>query len=274
PSFINKFQAKGYDFQMAITTSDAYLSYHTGEMDRSKYKNVIMDKNTPDLINTFMSTVKVGTGGSGDERVFMSMKAFLDNPLNNGFLRPGSTLAVIMVSDEEDFSHDDYQNGTSSYFFTESYREPTLYQIPDVQTFLDLKTNSTPTAKNYSVNTISIMDTACKNQLASSTQKVNQRLVQLADATKGYKGSLCKDFAEVLAGISDKVLSGSSVFQLASEPIPESIRVSVNGVTVVEDATNGWSYDPVSNSISLNGTAIPAAGSDIRVGYDPKEVKI
>lgn len=275
-SFIQTFQTKNYDFQIGVTTTDAYFGYHYNSNNNSKLKNnstySILDKNTPNLTNNFIANITQGTSGSGDERAFMSMKNALQNPLNSALKRNGSFLAVIIVSDEEDFSHYDYQNGISSYYFTENYSDPNLYSVQSYVDFLSSYTNSTAQVKNFSVSTINIQDAACLALLGGG-RKISTRYGQLADATGGTKASLCGNFAASLQAISDTVLALSSVFQLDREPIESTISITVNGVAVAKSATNGWSYIASTNSIAFNGTAIPPADANIKVNFDPKTVK-
>jgi hypothetical protein len=98
--------------------------------------------------------------------------------------------------------------------------------------------------------------------------------MQLADLTGGSKGSLCGDFGNTLQTISDRVIELSSVFKLDREPYEESIVVKVDGRDVVKSATNGWTYDATNWSISFKGSAIPGAGADVKIYFDPKSVKL
>lgn len=43
----------------------------------------------------------------------------------------------------------------------------------------------------------------------------------------------------------------------------------MNGISISQDATSGWTYDSTANSIIFHGTAIPAQGAEINVQYDP-----
>lgn len=285
-SFIQKFQQKNYDFQIGVTTSDAYLAYHYNDNNRSKLKDGarlsssvttssgynIIDKFTANIESTFLINITQGTLGSGDERAFMSMQHALLNPLNSSFKRQGSYLAVIIVSDEEDFSHNDYQNGVSSYYFTENYNDPKMYSVQSYVNFLDSYTNSTATLRNYSVSSIYIPNSTCLSQLGTG-RKISQRYPQLSDLTGGVKASLCGNFADSLQLISDTVLDLASVFELDREPIPETIVVTVNGAFVPQGATNGWTYEAAANTISFHGTAVPPADANITINFDPKTVK-
>lgn len=280
-TFIQNFQTKNYDFQIGVTTSDAYLAYHYNDNNRSKLKDgvgtthsgfPIITKNTPNLESNFIINILQGTAGSGDERAFMSFQHTLQNPLNTGFKRNGSYLAVIIVSDEEDFSHYDYASGISSYTFTENYSNPSMYPVQNYVNFLDSYTNSTATQRNYSVSAIYVTDAACLASLGAG-RKISTRYPALVDATGGVKASICSDFGPSLQLISDTVLDLASVFQLDRTPIESSIVVTVNGVSVPKDATNGWTYQSADNTISFHGSAVPSADANIQITFDPVTVK-
>ncbi|MBC7742977.1 MAG: hypothetical protein H7061_12325 [Bdellovibrionaceae bacterium] len=278
PSFINYFKSKGYDFRIAITTTDAYYgdqfvnsgcSLCTVEQTRFRSgttpKIYVVDNNTPNLESVFGSNVQVGTTGSGDERAFSSLKAALSSSLNVNFHRSDAFLAVIIVSDEEDFSHDDMTAN-------ESYTQPTLHPVSSYKSFLESFTNASA-IKDFSVSTISITDEACRLSLGG-VSKVAIRYMQLADMTGGSKNSLCSPFTTVLNNISASIATQTQAnFILKSRPDPTSIRVIIDGVLIPESATNGWSYDSVANSIHINGSTFqPQAGASITINFDPAKI--
>lgn len=280
-SFIRSFQTKNYDFQIGVTTTDAYLAYHYNDNNRSKLRDgvgsthsgfPIVTKTTPNLENVFITNILQGIAGSGDERAFMSFQHTLQNPLNAGFKRNGSFLSIIIISDEEDFSHYDYANGISSYTFSENYNDPSMYPVQNYINFLDQYTNSKPSQRNYSVNAIYVMDNACLTQLGAG-RKISTRYPSLVDATGGVKASICSDFGASLQMISDTVLDLASVFQLDRTPVESSIVVTVNDTSIPKDATNGWTYQAADNTISFHGTAIPSADANIQITFDPVTVK-
>lgn len=59
------------------------------------------------LTDAFRQLATVGTDGCGLEAHLGAMRAALDNPANNGFLRDDAHLAIIFVQDEDDCSVDD-----------------------------------------------------------------------------------------------------------------------------------------------------------------------
>lgn len=288
PSFIDKFIAKGYDFRIAVTTTDAFYGdqfiangcslcnveqtrFRSGTspkvyvIDRADY-DLNQASEGARLKNNFTLNVKVGADGSGDERAFSSFKAALSSSLNVGFHRPDAFLAVVIVSDEEDFSQ-------SEYTMNESYSNPNLYTVASYKTYLDTFTGG-KASQDYSVSAISISDQACRDQLAGGAggaQKIATRYNQLVDLTGGTKNSICNPFDQTLDNISSQIMSEQKpVYKLSKKPIVASIRVVVDGVVVPQSSTDGWSYDAASNTITINGlTYKPGANSAISINFDP-----
>jgi hypothetical protein len=50
---------------------------------------------------------------------------------------------------------------------------------------------------------------------------------------------------------------------LTDIPVPETIEVQVDGITTVQ----GWSYNPVDNSVDFEQDFVPEGGSTIDVDY-------
>lgn len=294
PSFMTQFVAKNLDFQMAVATSDAYLAdpmfasfytnfpflYDSGQPQsyKAKFRDGVGSTHTGvftllpstlDLNNTFVTNALQGVDGYGDERPFQSMMAALDSSHNTGFVRNDGFLAVISLSDEDDFSW----NGTG--YLDGQYADNRLYTIDDMVDYLDTKTGSTATRKKYSFNSIAIQDAACLATLNNSFsgRRIGTRLNALADDTEGQKLSLCGDFATGLQDIAEQILTAATEYFLTREPIPSSITVVLDGANVPEASTSGgqggWTYHAPKNSISFSGNYLPANGSVISVSFDP-----
>lgn len=292
-SFIARFSQYNYDFHMAVTTTDAWEKQFITTSEKSKLRDgavlvagqssshsgvFVMDKNTSNLSSVFATNIRQGTLGNGDERAFESFKQTLLDPFNANLLfhRADAFLAVIIVSDEEDQSSSQisFYEGTHP---TTYLQNPNLYSVQSYVDFLDSYTATTGAARNYSVSNISVQDDACRLQLNSdgdSSRKVNVRYNQISDLTNGVKGSLCSNFGDTLQLISDSIIQLSSSFQLSREPIPETIVVSVDGVAVANDATNGWTYDSTSMIVTFHGSAVPGANSSVKINFDPKTIKL
>lgn len=285
-SFIGKFKQTNFDFRIAVTTTDAYrsLGKFTGDSSWSRFRDgtaatgysgvKIIDPNTPNIEAVFDKNIKQGISGSADERGFESMEAALKNLQNRAeFPRPGSYLAVIFLTDEEDFSWD----GTANIQLDAngnpmSNLDPRLHSIDRYLDVLDEVTGSTDTKKNYVVNTIAIFDDACRAQLATSFtgRRVADRYAALTDATGGVKASLCNSFDSILSSISDTILEFSSKFYLNRLPDIETLRVLVNEAEV---PAQGWVYNAVENSISFKTGFIPPQDARIVVRFTPTSLK-
>ncbi|MBX3022293.1 MAG: hypothetical protein KF799_11525 [Bdellovibrionales bacterium] len=299
--FIQEFAGKGYDFQMAVTNTHAYLSgplwtpffnsnprpaYFEGQSQEwiSRWRDgaptswgglgnsgvYLMNKNTPNLAQTFMVNATQGVGGQGDERSLDSMVAALTNQWNQGFKRNGSFLAVIILTDEDDFSN----NSTKHY---ESYDRP-LTPISDFVTFLDGFTGSSGNARKYNVSSISVPDQACLNSINNGAQKIGRRVREMSDATGGVKASICGDFSQELTLISQEIVKLSTQFYLGNaRPIPSTIKIVINGSNVPHVDANpandgGFYYNADANSVVFSGNWTPPQGAAINVTFDPVSV--
>lgn len=300
-SFIQKFQTLNYDFHMAVTSTDAYLdALDTGGAYKNTYcpalgkkcsilrdgpgKDAtaalhsgfpILDRTISNLTGTFNLNAKQGIQGYGDERAFQSLKVALQNTTNSAFLRPDAFLAVIIVSDEDDFSHSALTPALETLPSNGYLTDSRIHKVSDYVSFLDTLTKSTPGSRNYAVNTISILDEACKTELNTTFtgRKIGKRYMEIADLTGGVKTSLCDNFGTSLQLISDMVLTLSSSFKLDREPIPSTINVIVDGQSVSNDSVNGWTYDATALTVNFHGTSIPSADSQISITFDPVTVK-
>nr|BFD59195.1 hypothetical protein CKG001_13020 [Bdellovibrio sp. CKG001] len=275
-SFISRFQTYNYDFHMAVTTTEAWRKQFDSTSTLARIKDgagtnhsgvFVMDKNTPNLSDVFAINAKQGINGNGDERALSSIKETLLDAHNHtlGFRRPEAFLAVIVVTDEEDFS-------SSSAQFSESYSNPNLHTVQSYVDFMDQYVGS----RNYSVNTIAILDDACKTSLNNTftERKIANRLIEMANLTGGVKASLCSNFGQSLELISDSIIQLSSVFKLNREPQEDTITITVNGVSVPNDPVNGWTYDASNLTITFHGSSVPAADANITIDFYPKSIKL
>jgi hypothetical protein len=282
PSFINYFKNKGYDFKIAVTTTDAFYgdqfinegcsicnlqqTQFRASADASGGTPVrVLDNTTPDLEHIFSANVQVGINGSGDERAFSSFKAALNSSLNTGFHRSSAYLSVIIVSDSDDFSQANFDQD-------ETYTNPDLHTVQSYVDYLKAFTNNGTPSADFSVSTIGVLDTACKNQL-NQEKKIGTRYMELSDLTGGTKNSLCSPFDSVLNNISTQIAGNvQAQFQLSRTPVVSSIRVIIDGTLIPQDAVNGWTYDAVNKIVTVHGTYSPEAGANIVINFDPESV--
>lgn len=290
-SFISNFENKGYDFRIAVTGTNAYLaaSYQLNQSsyarlsdgtDQTSHTGIhVLAPNTPNLQNVFLVNANLGETSSGDERAFSSFKEALTNSVNTPyqFPRPGAYLAIIILSDEDDFSTTNPANFRCQYCGTDhNYSDPRLDTVQSYVDFLDQLTGSPANNRFYSVSAITVQDTTCLNshKVAAPSTVIGQRHIQLANATGGAVGSVCDtSYASNLDMIQARIAELSTKFTLTRTPVVSTLQVIINGQVVPNDSVNGWTYDSNSNSIYFHGTATPAQGDNIQINYDPTTVK-
>lgn len=274
-SFIDRFQSKGFDFRLAVTTTEAYRAITLGETAKARFRQgapntPFITPTTPDLTLTFMSAIVAGINGSGDERAFQSFKAALDSTDNAGFLREDSFLAIVIVSDEDDFSW----NGPGG--LGQNYNSPSLHTTQSYVDYLDTLTSSTEARRRYAVHSISIPDAPCRDHLNTNTafggRLIGQRYQEIATATGGITGDLCggligrPPFETALDAISEEISLTATRYPLAKTPVLNSIVVFVNSIAI---PVAGWTYVADANAIEFAPSYIPNQGDQIFVQYDP-----
>ncbi len=212
-AFISRFITKGYDYHMAVTATDAWrrefnqssYGYLAKFRDGNIYTGTTSDNSgifmisplTSNIIDTFRTNIKVGITGSGDERAFDSIKQTLINTDNDpyNFRRTDAFLAVVIVSDEDDFSRN-----SSGIVGCDHSTCTNLRTIDSYKDFLDTYTGSVATDRKYNVSTITIIpgDTACMAANPSSGGNYGIRHVQLANETNGVVGNICDTNFQIL----------------------------------------------------------------------------
>lgn len=250
-AFINDMEAKSYDFQIAIITTDAYMGGARELYKVSPNGTTIFTPNTPDFKAQFISTAMVGTRGGANERALQSMETSLANASNktHEFPRKDAFFSVVILSDEDESSGGAYL-GKNHYL--------------GVLDALDIG-SSIQGQQNYSVNAIVRLPTN-----AGCTSGVNGvKYMEMVEATNGIVADICGDFGASLAEITGSIVQLSTQFYLERQPIVETIKVNVNGASIPNNNENGWSYKADSNSILFHGTAVPAQGASILIDFDP-----
>jgi hypothetical protein len=272
PDWIDSFDSRGYDYRISVGATDAWRTlfsqgnsfslFRDGGFNSLRSGIFVIDNTVLDPRGTFVTNARIGTSGSGDERAFQSIQATLDNTSNPAFLRTDSKLHVIILSDEDDTSH----NGSNALSNTSS----SLHPISRYTDYLNTKTGGLA-GDRYFVHTISTKTTTCSNALGG--RPLGTRYLNLSAATGGKTFSLCDDFAASMAELGNNIQVGvTDTFTLEREPIVDSIVVRLNGSTVPQ-GNPGWTYNSTGNSITLHNPYKPQPNDLVQIGYDPATVK-
>jgi len=295
-NFIASFAAENLDYHIGILSTDAYhvpaywtngggvyaafqRSYNSFSLESggllSKTGNDIFL--TPDSINPelqFTQNVSIGTTGSGAEQGLRSLINFLDSDLqsgwNSGFLRDEAYLSIIVVSDEDEST----STTNSTYIKGDAGAKATL-----MAEFLSAVRATKSTARQGQIRFDAVVAPSraeCPTMPANMSglaqnEPVGTVYMEMAVELGGITSNICNDFSSDIAEIGAELVVATTSFHLLQPPVggADGISVVVNGVEVYQDATNGWTYDEVSQNVSFHGAAIPAVGAQVSVSYVP-----
>ncbi|PTL77467.1 choice-of-anchor D domain-containing protein [Vitiosangium sp. GDMCC 1.1324] len=266
-SFLTHAAAAGVDYHIAVTTTGIERSSggwavcpggaEGGESGRffpaDNSSPRIITPATPSAESVFAYNTNVGVC-HWNEQGLEAMYRALSDPLvfnvddprtplpmdgNAGFLREDAKLAVIAISDEEDFSPQ-----------PESFYETFL---------LGLK------GEDHSKVIFSAIVGPNDLSTCPRASSSGSRYIQLAQNTGGVVESICTpNWADSLERLSESAFGLNRAFPLSEKPSdPTRIEVKVDGVEV----TTGWTYDPVSNTVIFNTGAAPAPGAAVEITY-------
>lgn len=265
-SFANVFTTKGFNFNMAIVTADTYAPGHVpigGQAGVFQGTPTVINTNTTNFATTFQANVQFPVAGNSDAKKLDAIELALSPSLlagsNSGFLRSDAHLAVILVSDDDDY------DSTAT--------------VSSVKTFLNnLKPDrfdviTRTYKKNYTVSAV-IMDTlTAGNSTCPMPANNGLKAKQLALDTNGSVASICEaDFSAGLTTLSQRIAEAITEIPLARTPDISTISVYFNGAPVAKNSTNGWSYSATGNKIVFHGNSIPTDNTSISIGYTPSDI--
>jgi trimeric autotransporter adhesin len=275
-TFFNKLNDKHLDFQLGVLATGNTSSKNAWELWGTGW----VKKSDPKAADTFKSNVKVvGLSGSADESgIYFAERAIGGGPTPiTATITPrlGAKLVFIILSDEGDH----YQCYTGGTWRGDSYSKTVngkvIYQPCDGGISFDANNNLFKT-RGHRVYSIIGLDSStglagtcsAKPTSAGTANNKNTAYFDLAKATGGSSSSICNvKYDDILENISTQSAAASSSYNLSRKPISSSIIVKTNGVTIAQDASNGWMYNSSSNSIVFSGSGWPAAGAKIEVSY-------
>lgn len=245
-SFMDEFVDLGLDYHIAVVTTDMDNPQQSG-----KFMGSVITEATSDPEGEFTSQVDQGSSGSGQEQGFGACKAALTDPLlsstNTGFLREEASLATIIVTDEDDDTDSLNASNFSSWFNT-------MKSDSEMATFSAISGPASSPCFDWN------------NGVDASPAP---QYVEATNQTGGIHESICADeWDKALQHLSLTAAGMEYEFCLAQEPsnIGE-MTVTVGGVEVDYDYSDGWIYDVSNNCIIFSGEAIPGPGDIIIASY-------
>jgi len=259
PAFASAALSTGVDLHVGVTTTGIDPTGPTcpggaqgGEAGRlfpaDNSRPRIFSNTTPSLGTALQQAVQVGQCAF-EQQGLEAMRRALTPPLVNsadapgtplgndgnlGFYRQTASLAVVVVSDDDDTSPD----GVSVY----------------VRFLQQLKgAGAAGRASLYAI--------VPSGETCPSASGQGLRYAEAASRTGGAIESICaSDFGPLLQDVVGRAFSAQTRFPLSGTPDASGVTVTVNGTPAT-----GWVYDPGSNTVIFD--APPPAGSKIEVTY-------
>lgn len=224
----------------------------------------VLSHKTAGAAEIFAEMVAVGSSGSGQETSLQAAMSALSAPLvngyNRGFLRDNAGLALIFVSDEDDFSYEPAWHYLDFFLRLkgqEAYRDATALSISAV-------TGITPPSSGSVIS--------CESDNGSANY--GARYIALAERTGGVVQSICDEDFSSIAQELGLTASGLVVEFVLSEPAdPDDIQVSLYASNdqddLIGDLTNGEDFTFVleRNAIRFELDQIPPSETWLVVDY-------
>jgi hypothetical protein len=255
------------DFHIGVITTDADSQSTDGVLLNVAGYNYLTPE-VPYADELFRMMVRVGTGGSGDEKGIQTTFSALAQPTpflqdaNQGFLRDDAALHVIVVSDEED----------SSTLTTTELATFMLAMKPNPDTVVTFNSIVGPTPDG------------CSNADTSASPGARYSVTTMR--VGGIERSICEpDWVPVLDELGLQAAGLRREYYLSRLPIPETVKVRIDDpdgsaegvlVTAVDEveaacagATGrcfGFEYDVFKNAVVVLGYD-GDGGARVRITY-------
>lgn len=247
---ITALNSYGMDYRIVVVTTDMRGGGNGGVFVGTPK---ILTAATTNLSSVLTARIKQGNSGSDLERGLQSIETALN--AEKDFLRADALLAVVALSNEDDYSEYDVNHYTQ-YFNT-------------------LKPKFKGVTQAWLVNFIGVpsLSSNCTTALDGIYKEPGLRWIDLANASGGLNQPICDTtLALAVNNIRQRIVEVLTEYVLDRKPMIETIVVKVNGNLIPQSTTNGWEYIADGQRIRLHGSAVPSSASDkISVDFKPAE---
>ncbi len=252
PGMVAALNQLGMDYRIAVVTTDMRGGGNGGSLVGNPK---VLSASTPNLASLLTTRIRQGNGGSDLERGLQSIETALN--ADTEFLRADAMLAVIALSNE-----DDYSAGTASF-----YKQYFDAKKPKFQAF-------NGEAQGWLVNFIGVpnLQSSCSTALDGIYKEPGLKWIDLANASGGLVQPVCDtSLANAMENIRKRIVQVLTDFHLGRKPLVDSILVKVDGQVVPRSSVNGWDYIEDGYLVRFYGTAVPGADAKISIDFDPAE---
>ncbi len=249
--FVQFAEAQGLDYHMGVTTTDTTnrVGGRLLPIDGAAQNRIVTPRSVPSPDTVFQQNAVAGISGSATERGFEGAYLALTPPHvfghNAGFLRAEAVLSIVFVSDEPE------QSTNTVDFYANFFRSIKGFRNTNL----------------FSASSIAPPDPNPGNCGFGS----GIRYLEMARRTGGVEDEICTpDWSTTLEALAETAFGFKSRFFLNNQPVPQSMRVFVDGVELPGQSVQGtinWTYERGSNALNFAPYATPEPGSQIRVEY-------
>lgn len=205
----------------------------------------ILTPSTPDYESTFATAIVTGswdewhsgggvsaTGEAGLHVGWAGVQATDPGECNEGFLRPGAWLHIIIVSDEADQSPQ-----TWDWYVNEII------------------------AKKGSASEVRMSAIAGDYPSGCASASAGVGYYEASAATGGEFLSICSDWGSTMSVLADVSVTQGR-FELSGTPDTSTLHVFIDSA----ERLDGWSYDPSANAVTF-AEPVPSGGSTVDIEY-------
>jgi len=264
---------RAVDYQMVVTTTDV-ITNNGNLISSSSGANIATD---PATFQAIVDNV-VDTASSSWEQ---GLEAAYLASYNHGelFMRPGRSLVIIIITDEEDYSCDEEFDPAVEHCVITPQIPPEAktddWTFFPVDKYIDYFTELKEQWEDQHVYFFPIIRTP-ESTCDSLQSSIGYRYVSVQDGiAKGAVGDICEsdptnitELSQVYQNIAFALANAGTMFILSAVPMPGTITVNMNGQAMPESNQHGFMHNSNMNAIMFYGDMIPPNGAVIEVSYD------
>lgn len=252
--FVSYADSLNSDYQMGITVTDG-ISSDAGKLEFCYPHPRVVRHTYPRRDEAFSCLFRVGIDGSPNEagmaaamRAIQRAQSPIQDPVANpnaGFLRDDASLAIVVLTDEDDNSLE--PDGLFEAFFKS-------IKGPGGESRVKVHAIATP------------VDEPCVTDMRFG--QPGYRYKAMTQAMGGLFFNIClEDWQPVLQNLGLDVFTLLTKWTLSQAAAPGTVTVTVDGVPIPPGNQNGYVYSPATNTVEFFGAAVPQPGQEVTFDY-------